>query len=94
VGYRSTRDGLQVRLAADYGGTQLDQFFPPWPEPPATVLLSNYWLVDLTAQLRVTDHLTAFARGSNLLDESYEQVYGYATAGRAGYVGLRLRFGD
>ena len=35
-----------------------------------------------------------FARGTNLLDEEYEQVYGYQTPGRAGYLGIRLSFGQ
>jgi len=80
-------------LNADYGGTRSDIFFPPWPDPSAIVTLSNYWLIDLAAQYRVSDSVTVFAKGSNLLDDDYEQVYGYRTAGRAGYLGVRLNFG-
>ena len=29
-----------------------------------------------------------------LLDEDYEQVYGYQARGRAGFVGMRLKFGE
>jgi outer membrane cobalamin receptor len=29
-----------------------------------------------------------------LLDEDYEQVYGYQTPGRAGYLGIRVNFGQ
>jgi outer membrane cobalamin receptor len=29
-----------------------------------------------------------------LLDEEYEQVYGYQTPGRAGYLGIRVNFGQ
>ena len=55
--------------------------------------LQNYWLVDANIQYQLTEALTVFARGSNLLDEDYEQVFGYNTLGRAGYFGLRAKFG-
>ena len=58
-----------------------------------TVPLSNYWLLDLTFQYWLTESTAVYLRGTNLLDEDYEQVYGYATPGRAGYLGLRVNFG-
>jgi len=69
-------------------------FYPPWPDPSEIVTLSSYWLVDLAAQYRMTESIILFARGSNLLNEDYEQVYGYQTPGRAGYLGLRVNFGN
>ena len=93
LGYRSQRETFQLALAADYGGTRNDMYFPPWPEPPAVVVLGNYWVVDLTAQYRISDAVTLYARGSNLLDDEYEQVYGYRTEGRVGMVGVRIGFG-
>ncbi|MDA1063020.1 MAG: TonB-dependent receptor, partial [Proteobacteria bacterium] len=80
-------------LAADYGGTRTDTFFPPYPEPMQTVTLGSYWLLDMTVQYQLTESASIYARGSNLLDENYEQVYGYQTPDRAGYLGLRVRFG-
>jgi len=91
--YRSDSERLQLALTADYGGTRLDTFFPPFPEPPATVTLDSFWLVELTAQFRLTPSVSLYARGTNLLDEEYEQVFGYNTPGRAGYVGIRADFG-
>lgn len=82
-----------LSLTADYGGTRLDTFFPPWPATPETVMLDDYWLVDLAVQYAVTEALQLFARASNLLDTGYEQVYGYRTPGRALYAGARVRFG-
>ena len=92
--YRTLNDKLGIALAADYGGERTDIFFPPFPAPSEIVTLDNYWLVDLTAQYRVSPSVVLFARGTNLLDEEYEQVYGYRTLGRAGYVGIRTTFGD
>jgi vitamin B12 transporter len=45
-------------------------------------------------QFRVNDSISLVARGTNLLDEQYEQVYGYRTLGRAGYLGIRADFGQ
>ena len=83
----------QLSLAADYGGTRHDIFFPPWPNPSEIVTLKNYWLVDLAAQYRVTSTVRLFARASNLLDTQYEQVFGYRTPGRAVYGGVQVDFG-
>ena len=91
--YLSSGERLRLALAADYGGTRLDRFFPPFPEPPRVVTLGNYWLVELTAHFRVTSSVALYARATNLLDEDYEEVYGYNTPGRAGYLGVRADFG-
>ena len=94
LGYQSQGEAFQVALSADYGGTREDMFFPPWPEPPAVVTLRNHWVVDMTAQYRLNRSVAMYARGSNLLDEDYEQVYGYRTQGRVGMVGVRVNFGQ
>ena len=93
VDYRSADERFSTSLNADYGGTRSDIFYPPWPEPSQIVTLGDYWLLDLTAQYQATPSLTVFARGSNLLDEDCEQVYGYRTPGRAAYFGVRVSFG-
>lgn len=84
----------RIALIAAYGGTRTDTFFPPWPNPPETVTLSNHWLLDLTVQFQVTDGVKAFARGNNLLGTDYEQVYGYRTPGRTAYAGVEVAFGQ
>jgi vitamin B12 transporter len=91
--FQTINERFSTSLNADYGGDRSDIFFPPWPNPSEIVTLEKYWLVDLAVQLRATDSITVFAKGSNLLDEKYEQVYGYRTPGRAGYVGVRVNFG-
>jgi vitamin B12 transporter len=84
----------RLSLAADYGGTRQDIFYPPWPAPSEIVTLGNYWLLDLTAQYKMTKAINLFARASNLLDTGYEQVYGYRTPGRAVYGGVEVGYGD
>ena len=84
----------RLTLAADYGGTRYDIFFPPWPEASEIVTLKNYWLVDLAVQYQLTNAVRLFTRASNLLDTDYEQVYGYRTPGRAAYAGVQVGFGQ
>ncbi len=91
--YRTANERFSTSLNADYGGSRTDIFFPPWPDPSEIVTLGNYWLVDLALQYRATESVTVFAKGSNLLDEDYEQVFGFRTPGRAGFVGVRVNFG-
>ena len=91
--YLSINRRLRLALAADYGGTRLDTFFAPFPDPSEIVTLDNFWLLELTAQFRLTESVSLYARGTNLLDADYEQVYGYNTPGRAGYLGVRADFG-
>jgi vitamin B12 transporter len=92
--FRSLSERANVALVADYGGSRTDTFFPPYPDPMKIVTLGSYWLVDLTVQYRLTPSASLYARGTNLLDADYEQVYGYRTPGRAGYLGLRMNFGE
>jgi vitamin B12 transporter len=91
--YRIPQRRANLYLAADYGGTRSDIFFPPFPEPSQIVTLSNFWLVDFTASYDVTESLDVYVRLNNLLDEDYEQVYGFATPGRSTFVGVRANFG-
>ena len=86
-------DRANLRLVADFNGDSTDRFYPPFPAPPAIVILDDYWLVDLTASYDLNPHTNIYLRGTNLLDEEYEQVYGYRTRGRSVFAGVRLRFG-
>ena len=40
----------------------------------------------------MTTRFRLFARGENLLDEDYENVYGYATPGVGVYAGLQYTY--
>lgn len=91
--YLSPGERWKTSLTASYGGTRDDLFFPPFPQPSEIVTLDNYWLVDLAVHFRLSNAVTLFVRGENLLDEDYEQVYGYRTPGATGYLGLRTNFG-
>jgi len=91
--YRFLDERANLIVVADYGGTSTDIFFPPFPAPLEIVSLESYWLLDLTASYYINQNTNIFVRGNNLLDEDYEQVFGYRTPGRSAYAGFRVSFG-
>src|SRR6185369_6033132 len=52
------------------------------------VALGSYWLAGARVAYRIRPGVELFARGSNLLDQRYEDVFGYRTEGRAVYAGI------
>lgn len=81
-----------LNLNINYNGEQLDNFFPPPYFAPEQVTLDGFTVVDLAASWKLTDSLEITGRISNLFDEDYEEILGFARPGRAVYAGLRGRF--
>lgn len=52
--------------------------------------LGSYWLADARVAFAIRSGLEIFARGSNLLDQRYQDVFTYRTEPRALYAGLRF----
>lgn len=47
-------------------------------------------VVNMSAHMTLNERVTVFGRIDNLFDEEYEEIYGYGTAGRSGYAGIRV----
>lgn len=88
--YSFLAERAKLTLTADYGGSRNDIFFPPFPAPSQIVTLDSYWLMDLAVSYDVGTKFSIFVRTSNLLDEDYEQVFGYRTPGRSVFLGMRV----
>jgi vitamin B12 transporter len=58
--------------------------------PFARVTLGSYWLADARIAYAIKRGVELFARGSNLLNQHYEDVFSYRTEGRGIYAGVRL----
>ncbi len=54
--------------------------------------LDAYTLVDLRAELKLSDTVRVFARAENIFDKEYMTAYRYGTLGRSIYAGIRGRF--
>jgi vitamin B12 transporter len=85
-------DGEQSRLtygaALSYVGSRADSDFSVFPALPVT--LSAYWLASGRVAYRLRKEIEIFVRGSNLMDDQHQDVFGYRTEGRAIFIGLRL----
>jgi vitamin B12 transporter len=93
LNYRFAEDRGNVNLGASYVGKRRDNDFAdydPVTLAPTVIELDSYTLVNIAASYQFNPHLRVFGRIENLLDENYEEVVGFATPGRAAYVGLRL----
>jgi vitamin B12 transporter len=83
-------DNLHINTNAQYNGSQLDEYFPPYPMPSEIVRLSDYTLLNVNANYRASDKLDIYLRLDNLLDEDYEEVFGYQTLGFGASLGVRF----
>ena len=54
------------------------------------LILGSYWLADARIAYAVRPGIELFARGSNLLDQKYQDVFTYRTEGRGLFAGIRL----
>ena len=57
------------------------------PSRSTRVALGSYWLADARVAYAVRPGIELFARGSNLLDQRYQDVFGYRTEGRGLFAG-------
>ena len=91
VDYRPS-DRVGLTLDANYVGSSVDTFFPPFPQPSQAVTLGDYLLVNIGGTYRINDSISLYGRVENLLDEEYENLFGFATPGIGVYGGFRANF--
>jgi vitamin B12 transporter len=83
---------LPLTITGDwrYVSDLYDQQFYKADDPFAK--LPSFSVVDLAAEYRLTANIDVTARVTNALDKEYQEVWGYATRGRAGFIGVRASF--
>jgi vitamin B12 transporter len=83
----------EVTVTAAYNGDTINQVLgAPFFFPVGRLTLDDYWLVSAAASYKLNPGLEIYGRIENLFDEDYEEVFGFSTAGIAGYAGLRWTF--
>lgn len=80
-------------LTLRYNGRQRDVTFtdPTYATSPV-VTLKEYVLVNFNADYKITPNISVYGRIENLINEDYEEVFSFATPGRAAYGGVRVNF--
>jgi vitamin B12 transporter len=84
-GYERANVNLNVR----YNGTQRDIVFSSATFASGRVTLPAYTLINLTASYEVLPRLAVIARLENLLNQDYQEVFGFNSPGIGAYAGLR-----
>ena len=84
----SATDALRLTVTADHTGKQLDTDFATF----SNVELDAYTLVGANIRYALSDEIDVYLRGTNLLDEDYQDVVGFSTAGRGVFAGLSTHF--
>jgi len=84
------RTALEYRPAAEWLIEPRAYFVSGrWDRPGETNRLGAYLRIDAYGEKRLDAKTTVFARFENLTDVRYETVYGYGTAGRSAWLGLK-----
>lgn len=82
-----------LTLAAAYNGETPDLAFGLPTFESVRVKLDDYWLATIAARYKLRPGVEIFGRVENVFDADYQEVYGFETAGIAGFAGLKLTFG-
>ncbi|WP_321393555.1 TonB-dependent receptor plug domain-containing protein [Emcibacter sp.] len=76
-------EALTVALSATHNSEETDPYSPP---------VEAWTRVDFRAAYKLNDRIELYGRVDNLLDEEYQQIYGYGTPDRSFYIGARAGF--
>ncbi|MEM8575632.1 MAG: TonB-dependent receptor [Pseudomonadota bacterium] len=90
--YRLPNDRTSVTLGIQYVSGLFDLDFTSPSFGTERVELGDYTLVDVSFRHEINDRVTLIGSVTNLTDEDYEEVYGYATPGREAFLGLSATF--
>lgn len=91
VNYRFLENRANLNLGVDFNGTFTDFEFDT-AFNRTIVDMSSYTLVNLKGTYTLFDGVDVYARGENLLNEQYEEVWTYGTPGISGYAGVKVEF--
>ncbi|HAY80636.1 MAG TPA: hypothetical protein DCY79_12590, partial [Planctomycetaceae bacterium] len=78
-------DQAQVNLFLRYVGPRFD-----FNDSFVRDTLDEYFLVNLSAQAQVSEYIELFGRIDNVLDDQYEEVFGFSTPEFSAYGGVNL----
>lgn len=84
--------GLTVAPEATFTGRRVDATYDDAGGFLGNRAVGGYWLVNLAVSYAVSEEVTLFARGTNLLDRRIENPNGFAQPDRGALVGLRASF--
>jgi vitamin B12 transporter len=84
--------GLSANLNLTVVGERADSYFDNTTFTSTRVRVPGYTKLDLALRWQATKHFELYGRVENLLDENYEEVYGFPALGRFFGAGVTARF--
>ncbi|MBT3425695.1 MAG: TonB-dependent receptor [Gammaproteobacteria bacterium] len=84
-------ENTQASLSYIITGTQQDDFYPPYPPYQERVVLEKFALTSLDVTHRLSSRLRLKLQVSNLLDQQYEEVFGYNAPGITLFTALEFQ---
>lgn len=81
---------ISLNLQAIYTGEREDMDFGAFPATRR--ILESYTLINLSVNYQLNSLVKIFLRGENLINEKYEEVFGYGHPSRAVFAGIRLSY--
>lgn len=78
--------GAMINVVGERSDTDYNTY------PSTSVQTGRYTLVSATLNYDLSEQIACYLKGENLADQRYQEVEGYATAGRSVYAGLSVRF--
>lgn len=93
VSYDFAQGKGRFNIAAIYNGQMTDRT-SDINFDPVRVKLDDYWLVTAGASYKLQPGLEIYGRVENVLNEKYQEIYGYNTPGLAAYAGVRITYED
>lgn len=81
-------------IEAVFVGQRDDKKFTTYPSySVARVKLADYTVINLACSYQMTKKIRLYGRIENLFNKYYEDIFGYATPGLSGYLGVKLNIG-
>lgn len=87
MNYNFTKQA-SISYYINFVGSRYDEDFSFYPAEK--VELANYTLMNLAASYQLTNFLRIYGTIKNITNKRYEEVFGYGTSGRTGYLGIKL----
>jgi vitamin B12 transporter len=79
-----------ANLAVTYNGQMRDVAVDTAAFAPVSVSLKDYTLVTAGASYKLRPEVEVFGRVENLLNQKYQEIYGYNTPGATAFAGMRF----
>jgi vitamin B12 transporter len=90
--FRLPDNKTRASVAVVHNGKMADDAFIGFPATRVT--LDSYTLVNAILTYQLNPNTQLYIRGENLLNERYEEIFSYRSAGATGYIGMRMKLGE